>query len=98
MRRLVAIAAVAAVFLFLLPAALAAEPTDPALAHTGRVLISTGGDITLPAGDQADAVIVVDGTATIEGTVNTVVVVDGSAILTGARTPSSWATSSSSIP
>jgi hypothetical protein len=63
------------------PAALAA---DPSLSHSGRVLISSDGDITVPAGDQADVVVVVNGTATIEGDVNVVVVVDGTANLTGA--------------
>jgi hypothetical protein len=65
----------------LVPAALAA---DPAIAHTGRVLFATDGDITVPAGDQADVVVVVNGTATIEGDVNTVVVVDGTLTMTGA--------------
>jgi hypothetical protein len=67
--------------ILLVPAAVAA---DPSVAHTGRVLIATDGDITVPAGEQADAVIVVNGTATIEGDVNAVVVVDGTAVLTGA--------------
>jgi len=67
--------------LLLAPTALAA---DPALSHTGRVLVATDGDITLPAGDQADVVVVVNGTATIEGDVNTVVVVDGTLAMTGA--------------
>jgi hypothetical protein len=61
---------------------------DPSLPHSGRVLISSGGDITVPAGEHADAVIVVKGTATIAGEVNTVVVVDGAANLTGARSES----------
>ena len=69
-------------FLLLAPAVLAAS----ALPHTGRVLISTGGDITLPAGEHADVVVIVRGTATIAGEVNTIVVVDGAATLTGART------------
>jgi hypothetical protein len=69
------------VFLMFAPAALAA---DPSLPHNGRVLISTGGDITLPAGEHADAVVVVKGTATIYGEANTIVVIDGSVQLTGA--------------
>jgi len=69
--------------LLVVPAVAAA---DPNLTHTGRVLISTDGDITVPAGDQADVVVVVNGTATIEGDVNVVVVVDGTAVLTGALT------------
>lgn len=63
------------------PVALAAEP----LSQTGRVLISTAGDVNIPAGEQADAVIVIDGTATIAGEVNTIVVIDGAVDLTGAR-------------
>ena len=83
MRRIVAIAAVLViVMLFLVPVALAAD-TMP---HSGRVLISTQGDVTIPAGEQADFVMVVDGTATIAGEVNTIFVVNGAANLTGART------------
>ena len=83
MRRIVAIAAaMLIVTLFVVPVALAADT----LPHTGRVLISTQGDITIPVGEQADFVMVVDGTATIAGEVNTIFVVNGSANLTGART------------
>jgi hypothetical protein len=64
--------------------ALAAEP----LPHTGRVLISTQGDVVIPAGDHADAVLVVQGNADIRGEVNTVIVVNGSASLIGARAES----------
>lgn len=81
-RVLGALGAVAIAFLLLAPVALAADP----LAHTGRVLVSTDGDITLPAGEHADVVVVVNGVATINGEVNTLVVVDGSAVLAGART------------
>ena len=57
MRRIVAIAvAMLIVMLFLVPVALAAD----ALPHSGRVLISTQGDITIPAGEQADFVMVVE--------------------------------------
>ena len=62
------------------PLALAADD----MAHTGRILISTQGDVTLPAGEQADLVFVTQGTAHVAGTANTVVVIDGSADLTGA--------------
>jgi hypothetical protein len=69
------------VALFMLaPLAFAAEE----MAHTGRVLISTGGDVTLPAGEQADVVLVASGTAHIAGDANTVVIIDGAADLTGA--------------
>jgi hypothetical protein len=66
--------------LFAVPVALAADP----LPTSGRVLISTSGDVSLAAGDQADFILVTRGTATIKGTVNALVVIDGSADLTGA--------------
>ena len=91
MRRIVAIAAaMLIVMLFLVPVALAADP----MSHSGRALISTKGDVTIPAGEQADFVMVVDGTATIAGQVNTIVVVNGSANLTGARTETVFAINS----
>ncbi|HEY7522337.1 MAG TPA: hypothetical protein VH720_01595 [Candidatus Limnocylindrales bacterium] len=62
------------------PIAVAADP----LTHNGRVIISTG-DLTIPPAEHADAVVVVNGTATIEGEVNTVVAIDGVIVLTGAR-------------
>jgi hypothetical protein len=65
----------------LAPLAFAAEE----MPHSGRVLISTGGDITLPAGEQADLVLVTNGTAHLAGDANTVVVIDGRAELTGAN-------------
>lgn len=68
----------------LTPLAVAAED----LPHTGRILISTGGDLTLPAGEQADLVLVTNGTAHIAGTANTVVVIDGTADVTGATVES----------
>jgi hypothetical protein len=84
MRRLAAVAATIAVAaLVLVPATLAA---DGEATHTGRVLMAAGGDITLPAGEQADAVIVIDGTATVAGDVNTIVVINGQARLDGATT------------
>lgn len=83
MKRLMGIAgAVLVVFAMFVPVVLAADP----LPHTGRVLISTGGDVSLPAGERADLVVVVNGTATIQGEVNTIVAIDGAAILLGART------------
>jgi hypothetical protein len=70
---------------FLVPVALAA---DPALPQTGRVLVSVDGDVTLPAGEHADVVVIVRGTATVLGEVNTIVAVDATANLTGARAAS----------
>lgn len=82
MKRLVGIAgAVLIALVVLAPVALAADPTP----QTGRVLVSTEGDFTLAADDQADVVVVVNGTGTILGQANTVVVVDGSLDLQGAR-------------
>jgi hypothetical protein len=82
MKRLVGLVGGLLVTLVLLaPVARAADP----FGHDGRILVSTRGDITLPAGEHADAVVVVDGTATILGEVNTLVVVDGTASLVGAR-------------
>ncbi len=82
MRKLIGVAAGLLIALTLLvPAVIAA---DPSMAHSGRVLIQTSGDLTVPAGEQADAVIVVNGTATIEGQVNFIMVVDGDLVMNGA--------------
>ena len=69
----------------LVPVALAADGTLP---HTGRVLLSVEGDVSVPAGEHADVVVVVNGHAAISGEVNTIVLVDGSADLIGATTES----------
>lgn len=83
MKRLAGLAgAILIAFALFVPVVLAASPFP----HTGRVLVSTGGDVTLPAGEHADVIVVVNGVATINGEVNTLVVVDGSATLLGART------------
>ena len=82
-RFVVVLSALVLALLCLVPVALAAGPDLP---HSGRILISTSGDLTLPAGEAADMVVVVRGHATIAGDANTVVVVDGSAEFTGART------------
>lgn len=82
MKRLLAFsAALLFALLVLVPAARAAEP----MPHTGRVLISTQGDVTIPAGDQADVVVVVQGNVDVQGDVNTLVVIEGTATLTGAE-------------
>ena len=57
---------------------------DEALPHTGRVLMAFGGDIAVPAGEQADVVFVANGDADIAGTVNTLTVIEGNATLHGA--------------
>jgi hypothetical protein len=82
MKRLLAFSgALLFALLVLVPAARAAEP----MANTGRVLISTQGDVTIPAGDQADVVVIVQGNVNVQGAVNTLVVIEGTANLTGAE-------------
>lgn len=82
MRRLVVVfASLLLAFGILVPVAVAAEPQLP---HTGRVIVSIEGHATLPAGEHADALIVISGNATVLGEVNTLVVIDGTATLTGA--------------
>lgn len=85
MKRLAGIVgAMLILFLIAVPVAIAADP----LPQTGRLIISTEGDVTVAAEEQADLVIVTGGTATIEGTVNTLLVIDGVADLTGATVES----------
>lgn len=82
MRRILGIAGAMLILLVMLvPVALAADELEP----TGRVLFSAGGDVTLPAGEQADTVIVIDGTAIVGGEVDTVVALNGRIEMTGAR-------------
>ena len=82
MKRILVIAGAMLILLWsLAPAVLAADPSP----RTDRVLISTQGDVAIPAGERADLVVVVDGTATIAGEVGTIVAIDGTADLTGAR-------------
>ncbi len=81
MRRLLALLGALILVLVLVPAVALAQDSLP---HSGRVLISTQGDVTLPAGEQADAVIVINGTADISGTVGFLLVVDGHAVTHGA--------------
>jgi hypothetical protein len=88
MRRLASIAAALAVALLLLvPAVIAADPS----AGRDQVLIAVNGDVTLPAGETADVIVVVEGTAHIAGTVRTVVVVEGTAVFDSARVDAVWA-------
>jgi len=81
MKRLFLLVACLALTLGLSGVALAA---DDELSHSGRVVFVAGGDIDVPAGDQADAVIVIGGNATIAGTVNALIVIDGTATTAGA--------------
>lgn len=57
---------------------------DEALPDTGRVVFVAGGDVEIPAGEQADAVVVIGGHARVDGTVNALVVIDGTATTRGA--------------
>jgi hypothetical protein len=72
--------AILVVAAFAAPVALAADEELPA---TGRVLMAFNGDISVPAGEQADVVFVANGDADIAGTVNTVTVINGTATLHG---------------
>jgi hypothetical protein len=68
--------------LILVPVAAAADP----FYQDGRVIVSVRGDITFPAGESADNVVIVDGTATIEGDVGSVFVVNGTVNFVGSQT------------
>ena len=81
MNKILALLAAVALMVGLAGTALGA---DEELAHSGRVLIVTGGDVEVAFGEQADAVIVIGGDARIAGTVNTLVVVEGTATVSGA--------------
>jgi len=88
MRRPASIAAALAVaFLILVPAAIAADPSPGG----DQVLVAVNGDVTLPADQTADVVVVVKGTAHIAGIARTVVVVEGTAVVDGARIDNLWA-------
>ena len=82
MRRLLTIAATAVILLLTLaPAAFAADPVP----FTDRgAIVTVNGTVDVPAGQSVDVVVVVDGTATIAGTVRSVVVVHGTVTLVGA--------------
>ena len=70
--------------LILVPAAAAADPVYA----DGRVIVSVRGNITFPAGQTAASLVVVDGTAIIEGDVRSVVVVNGTANFVGSHSGS----------
>ena len=82
MRRLFTVAATVAILLLAFaPSAFAADPVS----WTGRgAIISVDGTVDVPAGQTVDAVVVVNGAATIEGTVNSIVLLRSTATLTGA--------------
>jgi hypothetical protein len=68
--------------LILVPAAVAADPWDAG----EHVVFTSGGDITLAAGEHPDLLVVAGGTATIEGDARAVVVLNGTANFIGSRT------------
>ncbi len=81
MRRLFAVAASVAILLAVLaPAVLAAEPA----AASRSVIVSVNGSLDVPADQDLGAVVVIDGTARIDGDVDTLVVAGGTATVTGA--------------
>ena len=84
MNRIFAIVSAALLaLLILVPVAAAADPFDTQDEH---VVVSTGGDITLAEGQRADVLVVVNGTATIEGDAGSVVVINGTANFVGSST------------
>jgi hypothetical protein len=80
MRRILIILVGIVLALGLAAPVLAADPKPAG----GPVLMAFNGDITIPAGDQAEVVFVTDGTATVAGHIETLVVIGGTARLTGA--------------
>ena len=91
MNRIVGLlSALALMLLVLVPVAAAADPRE----GDEHFLFSTSGDITLGPTEHADILVVVDGTATIEGDVGAVMVINGTANFVGAQTTSIVAISS----
>ena len=88
MKRIVIVLAGIVLALGLAAPVLAADPKHA----DGPVLLAFNGDLTVPAGDQADFVLVAGGTATVSGDVTTIVVLDGDAVLTGATAESVFVT------
>jgi hypothetical protein len=66
----------------LVPVAAAADPGKP----DEHLIFSTGGDIVIPAGQHVDLLVVVNGTATIQGDSDSVLLIDGTADFVGSRT------------
>ncbi len=85
MQRIFGIAsAVLLAMLILVPVASAAEPWR----DVEHLIISTGGDVTVPAGQHVDLLVIVDGTGTIAGDADGVVVVNGTAAFTSGQAAS----------
>jgi hypothetical protein len=83
-RFFIVLAAVAVLLGIAAPAALAAEPN----ANGGNVLIAIDRDVDIPAGDHVDTLVVVRGDAQVAGSVDALVVVDGTATLSAATAES----------
>ena len=81
MKRLfLAVTAVAFLLALFAPAALAAEP----IRDGERVLVAVNRSVDIPAGDEMDTLVVVDGNARISGSIRTIVIAGGAATLSGA--------------
>jgi hypothetical protein len=82
-RRLLTVAAsVAILLLIFVPSALAA---DPATTDRGAI-IAVDGSVDVPAGQHVGTIVLVNGTANVNGSAETIVVAGGTATLTGATT------------
>jgi hypothetical protein len=79
MRRLLPLLAALALALAIAGPVLAADED----ALSGRVIFVAGGDIAVPAGEEATLVVIAQGHADVAGTVETLVVLDGSATTAG---------------
>jgi hypothetical protein len=83
MNRILGIASAMLLILFVLvPTAAAADPFE----DDEHVLFNTGGDMTLAANQTVDLLIIIGGTATIEGEAMAVLVVEGTANFIGTHT------------
>jgi hypothetical protein len=82
-RLILAATSVAIMLAALAPAALAADPAGPVTTSTGVVAVTVDGTLDIPAGSSVRGALVVDGSATIAGPVDTLLVVEGTATVTG---------------
>ena len=85
MTRFLAMAAATLIVLAGLAPTVLANDGEPA---QGNVIVSVSGDVTVPTGDDLDAVVIYDGIASISGTVRNVVAVNAQVDLTGATVES----------
>jgi hypothetical protein len=84
MRRFfLAATSVAILLLALAPAALAADPSSPTATTTGVVAVTVDGTLDIPAGSSVRGALVIDGSATISGPVESLLVIDGTATVNG---------------